>query len=241
VTEDTSAYWRKLLALDQSLPPDPLKNYHSWLFGFNHLIFFLFGLISRFWAPITAIGAENVPLKPPYILCPNHLSVIDYGAVVLPLPARVRPDLYPLATKHFYDNPITGTIIKMAARAVRIDTMEDFFPALREAARILRAGRSVYLNPEGTRSPTGELLPFKVGVGILAVELNVPVVRVFIRGTYEILKPGSATIHPGPIQVAYGRPIDPMEFIKMKENMQAYDIYKAFTEELRRRILELSK
>jgi len=241
VTEDTSAYWRKLLALDQPLPADPLMNYHSWLFSFNHLIFFLFGLISRFWAPIEAIGAENVPIKPPYILCPNHLSIIDYGAVVLPLPGHIRQFLYPLATKHYYDNPLSGTIIKMSTRAVRIDTMEDFFPALRAAAQILRAGKSVYLNPEGTRSATGELLPFKVGVGVLAVELNVPVVPVYIKGTFEIMKPGEAKINPGPIYVAYGKPIDPGDYIKLKEKMQAYDVYKAFTEELRKRIKELSR
>jgi long-chain acyl-CoA synthetase len=241
VTEDTSAYWRKLLGLDQPLPSDPLKPYRSWLFNFSPLMFALYRLISRLVCPIQAVGVENVPVKPPYILCPNHLSIIDYGAVVLPLPGRVRRDLYPLATKHYYDNPLTGAIIKMSSRAVRIDTMEDFFPALRAAARILRAGKSVYLNPEGTRSVTGELLPFKVGVGILAVELNVPVVPISIRGTYEILKPGSAKVHPGPIKVAYGRPIDPIEFIKLKDKMQAYDVYKAFTEELRKRIKELSR
>ena len=241
MTEDTSAYWRKLLGLDKPLPQDALKPYHSPWFLFNPLIAALFKFLFYMICPITARGIENVPGKPPYILSANHLSIIDYGVVVLPLPHKVRSFLYPLATKHFYDHPITGPIIKMVCRAVRIDTIEDFFPALRAAAMILRSGKSVYINPEGTRSATGELLPFKVGVGILAIELNVPIVPVYIKGTYEVLQPETAKINRGKVFVAYGKPIDPAPYIEKKKTIQAYDVYKEITEELRNRIVELSK
>jgi len=206
MNEDTSAYWRTLLGLDKELQKDALKPYWSRWFFFNSFIMGLFKFISHLICPITAKGSENVPQKPPYILSPNHLSVIDYVAVVAPLPKKIRGFLYPLATKHFYDHPITGALIKMGARAVRIDTIDDFFPALRAAAMILRSGKSVY-----------------------------------IKGTYEVLKPETAKVNRGKIFVNYGQPIDPAPYIEMKKTRQAYDVYKEITEELRKRIVELSR
>jgi 1-acyl-sn-glycerol-3-phosphate acyltransferase len=241
MNEDTSAYWRRLLDLDKPLTADPLAEYRSWHRILRSFFFFLFKLLSVIFFPIKASGIENVPQNPPFIIASNHLSVADYPSVVAKLPSSLRDRLHALATKHFYDNPTARFFLKIGSNIIRIDTVLDFFPALRAAARVLRAGEPIFIAPEGTRSETGEVLPFKMGVGILAVELNVPVVPVYIKGTYEVIPSGAGMFRPGKISVYYGKPIDPAPYIEKKKTTQAYDVYKAFTEDLRARILELSK
>lgn len=229
------------MKLDEPLSPDPLAEYRSWHGYLRSFFYFLFKVLSVMFFPIQARGMENVPKCPPFILASNHLSVADYPSVVAKLPNEIRDHLHALATKHFYDNPGARFFMKIGSNIIRIDTVEDFFPALRAAACVLRAGAPIFIAPEGTRSETGELLPFKVGVGILAVELNIPVVPVYIHGTFEIIPAGAGMFKPGKISVIYGRPIDPATYIEKKKTVQAYDVYKEFTEELRSRILELSK
>lgn len=238
---DTSAYWRKLLELDKPLPADPLAEYRSWHRHLRPFFYFLFKVLSVLFFPIQAAGMENMPARPPFILASNHLSVADYPSAVAKLPNAVRDRLHALATKYFYDNPAARFFMKIGSNVIRIDTVTDFFPALRAAACVLRAGEPIFIAPEGTRSETGELLPFKVGVGILAVELKVPVVPVYIHGTFEIIPAGAGMFRPGKINVVYGKPIDPAPYIEKKKTRQAYEVYKEFTEELRTRILELSK
>ena len=61
--------------------------------------------------------------------------------------------------------------------------------------------------PEGTRSTTGALLPFKLGVGLLAAELHVPVVPVAVFGGPAVLPKGSFLPRPGPLRVRFGAPM----------------------------------
>jgi len=237
--EDTSAYWRKLLKLDEEEKEDILKQFeypHRFL---RPLLYLIFGLFSRTYFKLRAFGVENVPEKPPYIIAPNHVSAADYHCVAFSLPKEIKKNLYVLVTKVFYDNPFTGFFIKVGANAARIDTVEDFFPAMRVAASILKLGKAVYINPEGTRSETGKLMPFKVGVGVLAVELGVPIVPVYVDGTFELLPTGSVFPKPGKVNVFFGKPISMEEYQEKKKTESAYYVYKEVTEELRKRILEL--
>ncbi len=63
--------------------------------------------------------------------------------------------------------------------------------------------------PEGGRSRDGSIKEFKKGVGIIAKELNIPVVPVSIKGTREMLAPGMKFPRPAKITVTFGRPISP--------------------------------
>ncbi|NQU17781.1 MAG: 1-acyl-sn-glycerol-3-phosphate acyltransferase [Candidatus Saganbacteria bacterium] len=234
----TSSYWRKLLGLDQPADKDVFKKIHSPHEVLRPLFYFLFGLLSRLLFPIKVYGIENIP-KPPYIISPNHTSALDFAVVALCIGPKHRKQLYPLASKFFYDHLFPRFFMRTAANIVRIDTDQAFFPALREAGSILRLGRSVCIYPEGTRSQTGELLPFKVGVGILAVEANVPIVPVYTKGIYEILPSGALMFRPGKISIHFGKPIDPKPYIGKIKTTQAYDVYKEITDNLRAEILKL--
>ena len=74
---------------------------------------------------------------------------------------------------------------------------------------MLRQGKILCVFPEGTRARDGKLHEFKKGVGIIARELNVPIVPVAIRGTYEMLAPGKTVPVPAKVTVTFGKPIFP--------------------------------
>lgn len=240
VEQDTSAYWRKLLELDQPLPPGLLDKYKYWQRILRPLFYAIVGIPLRFYCPVKVYGLENLPEKPPYIIAANHASSMDYTCVAWALGKR-REELYPITTKLFYDIFFTRFWIKVAANAVRIDTIEDFFPALRAAAQVLRAGKAVYINPEGRRSTNGKILPFRPGVGVLAVETGVPLVPVYLGGTAKALPTGSIFPKPHPVSVSFGKPILMDEYIAKKNNVQAYDVYKEVAVLLRDTVIGLSQ
>ncbi len=238
--QDTSSYWRRLLELDKPLPPQGLKRHQSWHRFLRSLFYAIVSLPLRVYCPEKIFGLKNLPEKPPYIIAANHSSAMDYVCVAWAMGKR-KEELYPITTKLFFDNAWTRFWIKIAANAVRMDTEEDFFPALRAAAQILRAGKSVYINPEGSRARDGRLLPFRPGMGVLAVESGVPLIPVYISGTWKALPTGWIFPRPYPVSVAFGKPIEMKAYVEKKKNVQAYDVYKEVTEELRQRIIALSQ
>jgi len=85
---------------------------------------------------------------------------------------------------------------------------DQSLPAIERAADALREGNSFLIFPEGTRSRTGELLPFKKGGFIMALKGHAPVVPVAIKGARDAMKKGSLIIRPVRITVSFGAPIE---------------------------------
>ena len=85
---------------------------------------------------------------------------------------------------------------------------EQSLPAIDRAATALREGNSFLIFPEGTRSRTGELLPFKKGGFILAIKGQAPVVPIAIAGARDALRKGSLLIYPVTVRVRIGEPVE---------------------------------
>jgi 1-acyl-sn-glycerol-3-phosphate acyltransferase len=85
---------------------------------------------------------------------------------------------------------------------------DQSLPAIERAADALRDGNSFLIFPEGTRSRTGQLLPFKKGGFIMALKARAPIVPVAIQGAGDAMKKGSLVIRPVRVTVTFGSPID---------------------------------
>ena len=85
---------------------------------------------------------------------------------------------------------------------------EQSLPAIDRAAEALKQGNSFLIFPEGTRSRTGKLLPFKKGGFIMALKGQAPVVPVAITGTRDAMRKGSYVIQPVTVTVRFGAPVE---------------------------------
>ena len=80
--------------------------------------------------------------------------------------------------------------------------------SIENGARAIRSGSSFLIFPEGTRSRTDELLPFKKGGIHMAILARAPIVPVAIRGGRAAMQRGSWLIHPVVVDIAVGAPVE---------------------------------
>ena len=96
---------------------------------------------------------------------------------------------------------------------------EKALRSLHAAALKIRGGRNVVIFPEGTRTRTGELLPFKKGGFSLAMDAAVPIIPLATVGGFRTLPRGTMRIRPGRYIVNFGQPVDPTAFAQRDELM----------------------
>lgn len=175
-------------------------------------------ILARFWARlllricrvrVEVHGREKIRPPGPYLFFSNHQSQFDILAAVVTIPIQFRV----LAKRELLYIPVFGWVIALAG-FIGIDrtNREKAIKSLDRAAARIRKGTSLLIYAEGTRSPDGNLLPFKKGGFVLAIQAGVPVIPITIRGSREILPKKSLTIRPGTITVTVGDPINPREF-----------------------------
>jgi 1-acyl-sn-glycerol-3-phosphate acyltransferase len=155
--------------------------------------------------PVIAEGLEHIPRDRPVIYASNHSSMFDIWALFATLPGSVRF----VAKRELFKIPVLGRAM-LAAGHIPIDrtARKSAFEAYDEAARTIQRGTSsIVVFPEGTRSRTGELLPFKNAPFGLAIAAQVPIVPVYVHHTFEILPKGAWRLRPRPIRLLAGRPI----------------------------------
>jgi 1-acyl-sn-glycerol-3-phosphate acyltransferase len=155
--------------------------------------------------PVRLEGAEHLDMDHAQIVVANHASFFDIMALLAWLP--VAPKF--VAKKELFSIPIFGQAIK-AAGHVRIDraNRKEAFSAYDAATRQMHEHKlTVVVYPEGTRTLSGELLPFKKGPFVFAIESGTTVVPCYVGGAFGIQPKGSIRVRPRPLVIALGPPI----------------------------------
>ena len=165
------------------------------------------GLLTISGVRLIVEGANLLNPDKSYIYIANHASQFDIPAILAGIPDQIRI----VYKKELEKIPVFGWSLKFNKTYISINRSrgESALHSLEAAALKIRAGTSVILFAEGTRSPDGNLQPFKRGPFNLAVQAGVPVVPVTINGSYAILPKYSSRIRPGTISLTISDPIYP--------------------------------
>ena len=158
-----------------------------------------------------------------YIIMSNHSSLYDIPVVFMALPpASIRM----LTKKELFSVPIRGRGLR-AAEFISIDrkNRKQAFRDLEEARKKMESGIVLWVAPEGTRSGTGELLPFKKGAFMLALQTGATIIPVGIRGAYDVLPAKTSRFHLGrQVEVHIGRPVDASQFKKQERDQLMLEV-----------------
>jgi 1-acyl-sn-glycerol-3-phosphate acyltransferase len=140
-----------------------------------------------------------------YVFVSNHTSNLDAPAI---LSVMDRPMRF-IAKQELRRIPLFGWAARRMGH-VFIDRRNSQESTKAIRARIERGleGMSLFFFAEGTRSTTDELLPFKKGAAVAAVETGLDCVPIAVAGARDVLKPkGLSVFRPGPVAVVFGAPL----------------------------------
>lgn len=156
-------------------------------------------------------GLENLPSGGGYILAPNHECYIDNIFVASVLPTRLQKHMAVIGAKEFFDKAATRLIAKLC-HTIPVDRNQVSSSVLQIGAQVLKMGKILLIHPEGTRSPDGQLLPYKTGAAILADYAQCPIIPVHIEGAHEFWPKGAKWPKKRRmISVTFGKPVLPVK------------------------------
>lgn len=167
--------------------------------------------VIQFWARlllrmgrlrVTTLDAQRIPAGPA-VFAVNHASALDIPVLFVGL-----PEFRIVYKRSLALVPFLGWSL-WAGRHIAIDRANPFKArrSLDAAARRIHDGTSVVVFPEGTRANPGEILPFKRGSFVLAIQAGVPVVPVSLVGVKKRLPGGLGSFTSGEVTLRVHEPV----------------------------------
>jgi 1-acyl-sn-glycerol-3-phosphate acyltransferase len=170
--------------------------------------------IARLWARfcvwssgarLTVRGGENLRRHAVAVYASNHTSYMDTPVVFSTLPFQFRI----LAKKELWSMPFIGWYLNRSGQIpVDTDNPRATLSSLSAGVKALKAGMSLFIFPEGSRTPDGELKIFLAGAAYLAIRAQLPVVPIALSGVYDLLPMHASHFFPCEVTLAAGEPIE---------------------------------
>lgn len=174
-------------------------------------------------------GREHVPGSRAVVFCSNHESNVDPPVLFQALHRR----LHILFKAELKKLPILGKVMVAGGFVpVERERREASMASIEMAADSIRAGNSFLIFPEGTRSRTSELLPFKKGGFIMAISAQAPIVPVAVSGGRAAMQKGSWFVRPVMVDVRIGQPVETAGYT-LDDRDRLIEIVRAKIEALR--------
>lgn len=171
-------------------------------------------------------GEHHLWSHRPAVFVFNHQSNVDMVIVA----RLLRRDISGVGKKEIGDIPLIGRILEFSG-VVLIDRKdhESAIEALDKLVDTMRVeGKSVCMSPEGTRSVTTKLAPFKKGAFHLAMQAGVPVVPIVIHNSFDVMPKGSAIYHPATVDVEVLPPIDTSQWSTETMDDHVADVHNMY-------------
>ena len=151
--------------------------------------------IAHLLFPMKIEGLENVPEAGGFILCCNHMSMVD--PVYLAVSIRNRRVRF-MAKAEVFKTKILGPIAT-GVGAFPVDRGHSDLNAVRTSLKLLSEGHPLGIFPQGTRSKGNERTPMLSGVSMIALRAGVPVIPAYIHGPYRLFRRS---------YIRFGKPVD---------------------------------
>lgn len=197
-------------------------------------------LLFNSYIRVRARGFRHIPASGPFILAANHSSHLDAASVITAVAGRRRVWVAG-AQDYFFSTILKGWVFGKLLDTIPFDRHAEGYAGLSRCLEQLERGDGLLFFPEGTRSPTGRMADFKIGVALMAVEAGAPVIPTRIDHAYELMPKGSRLARPGVVHIAFGKPIAPQPW-KCSENPdRQYALYREFAREVQSRVADLGQ
>lgn len=174
------------------------------------LFYWFCRFLFKFYCPLSVYNKKEFPFKS-YILCSNHASHMDTIAIMSACGLPFDSFGMLAAKDYFFERSSKMRFFQSLMRLIPIHrqtTRDSLFSDIKSCENFFQENQGVLvIYPEGTRSLTGEIQPFKRGISLIAQHLELPIVPVHICGTFQALKKGWIIPRAANIKVTFGSPI----------------------------------
>jgi len=211
--------------LDQTLS-QRLKNFprepDMTVFALRSLVALLIRGWLKLYHRLEIVGREHLPKDQSFVMVANHTSHLDAMTIASALPLKKLHRAFPAAAADYFFNSVPKTWFSaIVVNALPFDRKVGKRQSIMLCQKLLQNpdGNVLILFPEGTRSTTGKINPFKPGIGLLLAGTDIPVVACHLDGAFHAWPKGKLFPLPRKLRLVIDQPKS-FEHLSMgKENV----------------------
>jgi len=157
-------------------------------------------IVSWLFFPFTAYQTRCIPRQGAFILASNHISNLD--PVLLGICSVRRINF--MAKIELFKGVLGFILTRLGSFPIKRGQAD--LGAMKESLKRLKDGRVILIFVEGTRRIGNEPSMAQAGAGFIAMKSGVPVIPVYVKGTNQVMAPGTKFLKRGPVTATFGEP-----------------------------------